>query len=239
MTESRQFKRHQIPLEVEYSHASTGTLRARARDMSEGGLFLIVDESFQLKVGSRIVVRTLGLGPDGEECGPDIVMKVVRCTSDGMGLEIAKGQASQDKTPEAATTGNEQQETRTLLQRLLVIDSADRVLLWHKGDHWHLPCRVLQPGESWQEGIDTCIAELKQQGALSQASKLQTARQCVPATNETSSVIEFLVPCRYPHAETADDTDPHALTRWVDVSRLDEVGYPLEQDVFDNLGIKA
>lgn len=176
MEELRQCKRHQVPLEVEYSHPATGTLRARARDMSDGGLFLMVDESFQLKVGTEISVRSLGLGADGYERGPDIAMKVVRRNRQGMGLAIAKGQDSQ-KSPTAESPNENQITTsRPQLQRLLILDDRERVLLWHRGDHWHLPCRELQANEGWEEGINTCITELKRAGAMASGS----AVHCTP-----------------------------------------------------------
>lgn len=239
MEELRQFKRHQVPLEVEYSHPATGTLRARARDMSDGGLFLMVDESFQLEVGTEIIVRSLGLGADGDERGPDIAMKVVRRNRQGMGLEIAKGQDSQ-KSPTADSPSEDQITTsRPLLQRLLILDDRDRVLLWHRGDHWHLPCRELQANEGWEEGINACIAELKRAGAMAPGSALHTSPQCIPASCDGSSCIEFLVPCRYPEPETSCADDHSGTIRWVEAGRLAELGCCLEQAVFDSLGIRV
>ncbi|MDA0688300.1 MAG: PilZ domain-containing protein [Proteobacteria bacterium] len=239
MEELRHFKRHLVPLEVEYSHDSTGTLRARARDMSDGGLFVMVDESFQLEVGSEIIVRSLGLGPDGEERGPDIAMKVVRRNRQGMGLEIVKGQESQESIAQEADSEDLTVAPRTLLQRLLILDDCERVLLWRKGDHWHLPCRELQATESWKAGIKACFADLEREGALAGNCRLEIARQCIPATSDDGTCIEFLVPCRYSESRSGIDNDHAGSIRWVEVGRLEDIGCPLEQEVIDSLGIRV
>lgn len=239
MEELRHFKRHLVPLEVEYSHDSTGTLRARARDMSDGGLFVIVDESFQLEVGTEIIVRSLGLGPDGEERGPDIAMRVVRRNKQGMGLEIVKGQESQEDPAQESAFEDRAITPRTLLQRLLIVDDNERVLLWHRGDHWHLPCRELQATEGWRTGIKACFAELKREGALAGNSRLEIAPQCIPATSDASACIEFLVLCRYSGSGSGIETDHRGSIRWVEFNRLQELGCPLEQEVIDSLGIRV
>lgn len=75
MQQMRKHRRHKLPLRVEISHKSIGTLLLEANDMSEGGVLLILDGCFQLDVGEIVSVRSAGLGVDGNETGPVLDMR--------------------------------------------------------------------------------------------------------------------------------------------------------------------
>lgn len=237
MEDHRRFRRHQIPLEVELIHESTGVLRAQAKDMSEGGLFLLLDEYFQLELGTEVTVRSLGLGPSGDEIGPEVSMKVVRSCPEGMGLEILRGQDTHITTrkDEAGNiSATKSSSGRSILQRLVVMDDNDQILLWHQGDHWHLPCRELQNDESWQSGLLACIEKLEKIGAVTDRKDLQTAQQCFPSNNDTEDCIELLIPCRYLRNGHGTQEKPGAI-RWEPLSKLAELGSIVDEEVLETL----
>lgn len=230
MEDHRRFKRHQIPLQVEFWQDPAQPQKAQARDMSEGGLFLLLAEHEQLEEGAEVIVKSLGLGPDGTESGPELLMRVVRCSKEGMGLEIITSQDSHKEEAIAQTS-----TSKTIIQRLLIIDDNDMVLLWHRGDHWHLPFRELGTEESWQDGLQSFLAELVHLGAVSAASDLEPARQCMPATDSDSSCIELLVPCRY--LDNQSSSNQCNRFRWESVKSIQQLGYSLDESLIKSLGI--
>lgn len=235
MDDHRRFTRHQIPLQVEFWQDPTQPRRAEARDMSEGGLFLLVDESFQIEEGEELTVKSLGLGPDGTESGPEIAMRVVRRCADGMGLEILTRQDSHKVESEANELKRPSSNSKAIIQRLVIIDDDDLILLWRRGDHWHLPCRELEFSESWKDGLKACFHDLQKVGAVEEISQIEPARQCIPATETDSSCIELLVPCRYLRNSIARKASDNV--RWESVSGLAELGYAMDESVINSLGL--
>ena len=83
--EQRQYPRVQIPLLVEISHPALGTLEAIAKDASEGGLFVRL-ENTGLQVGNQLKVRVLNLLPSDLQNNPTVAMEVRHVATDGLGL---------------------------------------------------------------------------------------------------------------------------------------------------------
>ncbi len=235
MDDHRRYKRHQVPLKVEFWQDPAQPLRAEARDMSESGLFLLVDESFQLEEGEEITVRSLGLGPDGTDNGPELAMRVVRRCADGMGLEVITCQDSHKEENETREQTQHHSSPKAIIQRLIIIDDDDLVLLRRLGDHWHLPCRELGFEESWKDGLQACLYELQQLGAIDKISQIEPARQCIPAAETDYSCIELLVPCRYLKNSAAGMASDNV--RWESVSGLAELGYAMDESIIKSLGL--
>ncbi len=88
MEDQRRHQRLRIPLRVEVQHGNSSTLELEATDMSNGGLFLLMEESAQPPMGELLKVRSVGLGIDGKESGPLLLMRIVRRTATGIGLRL-------------------------------------------------------------------------------------------------------------------------------------------------------
>jgi len=117
MHELRRYRRLKIPLQMEVRHPAIGTLQVPAADMSDGGVFLLVDECFQLDLGESVIVRALGLGPHTEETGPPLVMTVTRKSHQGMGLSLEKAASANLESLIAQCHSK-----HTILQSLFIIN---------------------------------------------------------------------------------------------------------------------
>jgi len=85
--ERRRHHRIHVPLEVELTHESTGTVNLKTRDLSDGGVFLVMKNQPIPPEGSLVTVRLKGAF-DGGELPPATTMKVVRLEGLGVGLEF-------------------------------------------------------------------------------------------------------------------------------------------------------
>ncbi len=76
-----------INLQVEVTHESIGTVELRTLNISNGGIFVIVEGELKLDVGERVKVKVKGNLGDGEE-PPIVDMKIVRVEPLGLGLKF-------------------------------------------------------------------------------------------------------------------------------------------------------
>lgn len=84
--EQRMHPRIAVPLKVSLTFSEDGQLFAVTRDISDGGIFLVIDQDSMPEVGDIVKVQVQGMG--GGETAPWVKMKVVREESDGIGLMI-------------------------------------------------------------------------------------------------------------------------------------------------------
>ncbi len=86
-TNKRDNSRMPVTLTVEISHETIGTVELKTRDMSNSGIFVIIDKDPGLTVGLEVMVRVKGRLGDGEE-PPTLKMQVVRAEPQGFGLKF-------------------------------------------------------------------------------------------------------------------------------------------------------
>jgi len=84
--ENRKQPRIKVPLKVSLAYSGDGELYAVTRDISEGGIFLLLDSEDLPQVGDVVKVQVQNMGSDEE--APWVPMKVVRRESEGLGLMI-------------------------------------------------------------------------------------------------------------------------------------------------------
>ena len=82
MNDKRQHERIAFPAEVEIMHPDFGSIIARTRDMSDGGLFLLVDVNPGLGVGARVKVQAQDMSGEA----PVVEATVVRVEASGVAL---------------------------------------------------------------------------------------------------------------------------------------------------------
>lgn len=86
MQENRKFERFILSVEVEMTYSGTGKMILNTRDISTGGVFLHMQGKSMPPLGSELLLKLTGMVA-GEE--PSTVrVKVVRVTSEGIGLEF-------------------------------------------------------------------------------------------------------------------------------------------------------
>jgi len=86
--EKRQHTRIAIPLLVELKHPALGTIQTRAKDVSQGGIFVYLDQP-ALTVGSKLKLQLLTTMPADTQATPTVEVQVVRVSAQGMGLVFA------------------------------------------------------------------------------------------------------------------------------------------------------
>jgi hypothetical protein len=85
MNDKRQHERIAFPAEVKIMHPDFGAIIGRTRDMSDGGLFLIVDVNPGLGVGARVTVQAQDISGEA----PLVEATVVRVEASGVALMYA------------------------------------------------------------------------------------------------------------------------------------------------------
>ncbi len=82
----RKHPRVAVPLKVSLVFSEEGQLFAVTRDISDGGIFLLLDQESMPEIGDFVKVQVQGMG--GGESAPWVRMEVVRAEPDGVGLMI-------------------------------------------------------------------------------------------------------------------------------------------------------
>lgn len=85
-SDRREHLRTALSAKVKVTHAEFGTQLFSTRDISDGGVFIVMaDEPFSPDIGDRVQVQVQGLPVPA----PVLDMVVVRKTNDGFGLQFA------------------------------------------------------------------------------------------------------------------------------------------------------
>ncbi|MBO6850399.1 MAG: PilZ domain-containing protein [Marinobacter sp.] len=82
----REHSRTALSAKVKVEHATLGEFLFSTRDISDGGIFIVVEsDPFEPAIGDRVQVQVQGLPVPA----PVLEMVVVRKTNDGFGLQFA------------------------------------------------------------------------------------------------------------------------------------------------------
>ncbi|MFT4887867.1 MAG: hypothetical protein ACI8V0_002098 [Pseudohongiellaceae bacterium] len=237
MHELRRYRRLKIPLQVEIRHPAIGTLQVPAADMSDGGVFLLIDECFQLDLGESVIVRALGLGPHAEETGPALVMKVARKSHQGMGLSLDESASANLESLSA-----ERRSKHTILQSLFIINDKNRVLFLNSQDSWRLPSRQLAGHESWPEGLQMLVDKLKSDSLLNNNSSIRIESSCYPNSCQISPFVNLLIPVYLKNSSKPDpNLSPDLLPKselrykWLSSAEISQLNTMLDQKLVDNI----
>ncbi len=157
--ERRLHARVELPIEVEFTHSSVGTIRTTASDISEGGVFVEV-ESPSVSTGAKVKITVLGLPLVASTPTPTINMEVARVTEDGLGLVfdgvIAKHLwSSVERYRDVATIGC---DFFQVYQAALVVNDAMKILVVQQNGKWLFPGDFLIVGQDWRPALAECLA---------------------------------------------------------------------------------
>ncbi|KZY64840.1 MULTISPECIES: PilZ domain-containing protein [unclassified Oleiphilus] len=84
MSDSRRHPRIPMKARVKISHESFGEVVASTKDISDGGVFLLTDNSDMPAIGTVIQGQVQGLTGDA----PILNMEIMRRTEEGIGLRF-------------------------------------------------------------------------------------------------------------------------------------------------------
>lgn len=84
MAEKRQYPRMPISSKIRISHPSFGSMVVMTRDVSNGGVFLLMDDIPDLSTGSVVEGQIQDDVPDR----PVVQMEIVRIDPEGVGLRF-------------------------------------------------------------------------------------------------------------------------------------------------------
>lgn len=86
MSDKRHFVRTPFTCRIKIHHESIGELIVKTRDISDGGVFVLLDPDQVPPIGSIVTGQVQGM--PGE--APVVDMEVVRAESDGVGLRFLR-----------------------------------------------------------------------------------------------------------------------------------------------------
>ncbi len=148
--ERRQHPRVQIPLLVGIKHPSIGQIRAMARDASEGGIFVHLDDP-KIKLGAKLKVTLLNSNNVDNQPTPTVDMEVQRVEADGIGLAFTNTTGthlwtSVQRLREELAIGRDYFQVH---QSIVVVNAKAQILTLQQNGKWLFPGTYLIVGEDW------------------------------------------------------------------------------------------
>jgi len=150
--EQRRYPRVQLPLLVELKHPAVGALRCIARDVSEGGIYVYVDNP-RIKPGAKVKVtvqNTLGVETQPT---PTVEMEVKRAEEDGLALEFVNvvGRHLWQSVEQLRTELAIGRDYFQVHLNVLAINDRGAILLAQQHGKWTFPATFLRVGEDWRD----------------------------------------------------------------------------------------
>ncbi len=149
--EQRQHPRVQIPLLVEIRHPSIGQIRAMARDVSKGGIFVHLQQP-NVNLGAKLKITLLNPSGVDNQPTPTVDMEVKRVEADGIGLTFTNTAgsylwASVQRLREELAIGRDYFQVH---QSIVAVNGKEQILTVQQNGKWLFPGTYLIVGEDWQ-----------------------------------------------------------------------------------------
>lgn len=143
--EQREHPRIDLPLMVEVTHAAIGKREATARDLSDGGVYINMD-NHGLHVGASIKLRMKSVALNQSEHAPEISAQIVRADKDGFAAQF------KNKTAEHLWSSVERLRQQLLVGRdyfqvyeaYVIANPEHGVLLVQQHGRWQFPGQYLE-----------------------------------------------------------------------------------------------
>lgn len=84
MNDRREYMRHPLTVDVKISHPDIGEQIVKTKNISDGGLFILVEPAEMPPIGAIVQGQVQGEVEDL----PIVTMKIVRTEDDGVGLQF-------------------------------------------------------------------------------------------------------------------------------------------------------
>jgi hypothetical protein len=155
----REHPRIQLPFEVEVTHPSLGCVQCIARDISEGGMFVVLDSN-GVSTGSKVKVTVIANLLTESTPTPTVSMEVVRLAEDGIGLKFT------NKTSRHLWESVVRQRVELAIGRdyfqvyqgAAVVNAQGKVLVVQQRGKWLLPGCHLMVGQPWLDVLTEFLA---------------------------------------------------------------------------------
>lgn len=229
--EQRRFPRIQLPLLVEVKHPTLGTHRSVARDISEGGVFVYV-ENAKVKPGAKVRITLLNTLAVETQPTPTVDMEVKRVEDDGLGLAFVNATGrhlwqSVERLRSELAIG---QDFFQVHVNAVVINDANAVLLAQQHGRWTFPAVFLRVGGDWRRALrDYLKAEFGV--ATGDPDQIVAMNSIGPPELPEAAVLDLFVEV---HTEARScnlaKNSRYKTTRWADRRRdLEESTFATEQ----------
>jgi hypothetical protein len=144
---------------VEVNHPSVGKVRCVARDISQSGMFVLLDPS-GLRPGAKIKVTVLNVALVESSSTPTVDMEVTRVTSDGLGLKFANATSqhlwnSVERLREELRIGTDYFQ---VFQGAAIVNHFGKLLVVQRHGKWLLPGDYLKVGADWRDALTEFLA---------------------------------------------------------------------------------
>lgn len=157
--EKRQHPRIQLPFLVELQHPSFGKMRSVARDISEGGIFVHL-ENPTIKSGAKLKLTLLNPTDVDNHPTPTVHMVVRHVEDNGVGLEFVNKTSrhlwqSVERMREELQVGRDYFQVH---QSAIILDESAQILVVQQHGKWMFPGEYLIVGEEWESAIKGFLA---------------------------------------------------------------------------------
>ncbi len=158
--EKREHPRVQLPLEVEVTHPAIGSVHTLARDVSAGGLFVMLRKS-GISVGAKLKVTALNVPLIENKPTPTVQMEVKRIEEDGLGLSFVNKSSKHlwDTVEQLRTELAIGRDYFQVFQAGLLLNDENRVLVVQQHGKWLFPGDYLVVGQHWEEVLESLLQE--------------------------------------------------------------------------------
>ncbi len=158
--ENRSHTRVQIPLLVELQHPSLGKIRCVARDVSEGGVYVYL-ENTAIHAGAKLKLTLLNPDSVHNQPMPTVDMQVARSDAEGIGLAFI------NKTGKHLWDSVERFRSELAIGRdyfqihlsPLTLNEQGQLLVVQQHGKWLFPGEYLVVGENWKESLQQSLLE--------------------------------------------------------------------------------
>jgi len=230
--EHRSQPRVQIPLLVELQHPSLGKVRCVARDVSEGGVYVYLEDT-AIHTGAKLKLTLLNPDTVHNQPMPTVEMQVVRSDAQGIGLVFI------NKTGKHLWDSVERFRSELAIGRdyfqihlsPLTLNEQGQLLVVQQHGKWLFPGEYLVVGENWKESLQQSLREKFALPTLAIEHAFDMAATGAEDMPEAATM-KIYVLVRVDASEFALPADgSYRNFRWVDNLRdLKEITFGDEQD---------
>ena len=158
--EQRSHPRVQLPLLVELTHPALGKRRCTARDISEGGLFVNINDH-PITNGAKLKLTLLNPNQVDQQPTPTVEMTVTRVEEDGLGLKFVN-KTSRHLWQSVKRLREELQVGRDYFQvyvAAIAMNEDGRILIVQEHGRWTFPGHYLVVGDDWRSAVTGMLSE--------------------------------------------------------------------------------
>lgn len=152
--EKRKHPRIRLPILVEIQHPAIGREKCVARDISEGGVFVEIQNP-RVKPGAKVKLTLLNSSSVDSQPTPTVEMEVKRVEKQGLGLSFINKTsrhlwASVERLREELAVGRDYFQVHV---SCIVLNAQGELLIVQQNGKWVFPGLYLVVGESWRDAV--------------------------------------------------------------------------------------